>query len=109
MTTKPFAIPKRLAWEAYQRVKANRGAAGVDAVSQAHRIPIVPLVHQSDLILDSGSQTGVGNVLKSLFFSPVAPIDGGWIWGVGAEVLPTGSDDLLTADKWAAGPTAVVL
>lgn len=35
MTTKPFVIPKRLVWEAYQRVKANRGAAGVDAVSLA--------------------------------------------------------------------------
>jgi RNA-directed DNA polymerase len=28
--TKPFHIPKRAVWEAYQRVKANRGAAGVD-------------------------------------------------------------------------------
>jgi len=27
---KPFDIPKRTVWEAYQRVKANRGAAGVD-------------------------------------------------------------------------------
>ena len=27
---KPFDIPKRVVWEAYQRVKANRGAAGVD-------------------------------------------------------------------------------
>ena len=27
---KPFGIPKRWVWEAYQRVKANRGAAGVD-------------------------------------------------------------------------------
>lgn len=33
MSTKPFVISKRLVWEAYQRVKANRGAAGVDAVS----------------------------------------------------------------------------
>ncbi len=31
--TKPFAIPKRLVWEAYQRVKANKGAAGVDGQS----------------------------------------------------------------------------
>lgn len=31
MPTKPFDISKRLVWEAYQRVKANRGAAGVDA------------------------------------------------------------------------------
>ena len=27
---KPFAIPKQLVWEAYRRVAANKGAAGVD-------------------------------------------------------------------------------
>ncbi len=32
---KPFDIPKQLVWEAYQRVKANRGAAGVDRESLA--------------------------------------------------------------------------
>ena len=32
---KPYAIPKRLVWDAYQRVKANRGAAGVDGESLA--------------------------------------------------------------------------
>src|SRR3954452_13724095 len=32
---RPFAIPKQLVWDAYQRVKANRGAAGVDGVSLA--------------------------------------------------------------------------
>ena len=32
---KPFDIPKQLVWDAYQRVKANRGAAGVDGVSLA--------------------------------------------------------------------------
>ena len=30
---KPFDIPKRWVWEAYKRVKANRGAAGVDEQS----------------------------------------------------------------------------
>ncbi|GCB49741.1 retron-type RNA-directed DNA polymerase [Streptomyces sp. NL15-2K] len=30
---KPFAISKRLVWEAYERVKANKGAAGVDECS----------------------------------------------------------------------------
>ena len=32
---KPFSIAKRLVWEAYERVKANRGAAGVDGQSLA--------------------------------------------------------------------------
>jgi RNA-directed DNA polymerase len=32
---KSYDIPKQLVWEAYQRVKANRGAAGVDGVSLA--------------------------------------------------------------------------
>src|ERR1700678_3273086 len=30
---KPYTIPKRLVWEAYRRVKANKGAAGVDRMS----------------------------------------------------------------------------
>jgi RNA-directed DNA polymerase len=30
---KPFDIPKQLVWEAYERVRANKGAAGVDGQS----------------------------------------------------------------------------
>ena len=30
---KPFDIPKQLVWEAYKKVKANKGAAGVDGQS----------------------------------------------------------------------------
>lgn len=32
---KPYAIPKQIVWEAYKKVKANRGAAGVDGQSLA--------------------------------------------------------------------------
>ena len=34
-TPKPYAISRQLVWDAYQRVKANRGAAGVDGQSLA--------------------------------------------------------------------------
>ena len=31
--SKSFGIPKRMVWEAYRRVKANKGAAGIDEES----------------------------------------------------------------------------
>jgi RNA-directed DNA polymerase len=34
-TAKPFSIAKRMVWEAYKRVKANQGAAGVEEASLA--------------------------------------------------------------------------
>lgn len=33
---RPFPIPKREVWEAFKRVKANQGAAGVDGQSIAN-------------------------------------------------------------------------
>ncbi len=71
---------------------------------------ILPVVWQDDIAPGAGSQTGIGDVVQSLFLSPKAPTSGGWIWGAGPVfLLPTGSDDLLTADQWGAGPTVVVL
>ena len=71
---------------------------------------IVPVIDQSDIFPGAGDQFGMGDVLQSLFFSPVAPTKGGWIWGVGpAFLLPTATDDLLGADKWGVGPSAVAL
>ena len=71
---------------------------------------IVPLVSQTDIFAGSGRQSGLGDVVQSLFFSPKAPTAGGWIWGAGPVfLLPTGTDDLLSGGKWGAGPTAVVL
>ena len=70
---------------------------------------ILPVVTQDDIFADAGRQSGIGDVVQSLFFSPRAPVRG-WILGAGPVfLLPTGSDELLTADKWGAGPTAVLL
>jgi hypothetical protein len=70
---------------------------------------IVPVIWQDDVAPGGGSQSGFGDVLQSVFFSPKAPTESGWIWGVGpAFLLPTGSSDF-TLDQWAVGPTAVAL
>ncbi len=71
---------------------------------------IVPLVTQSDIFPGSGSQTGLGDIVQSLWFSPKQPTASGWIWGAGPVFLfPSGTDELLSTEKWGAGPTAVVL
>ena len=71
---------------------------------------IVPIVGQDDIFPFAGHQFGLGDTTQSLFFSPKAPGPGGLIWGAGPVVLiPTGTDDLLSAEKWGAGPTAVML
>jgi hypothetical protein len=38
-----------------------------------------------DGVSGSGSQTGLGDVVQSLFFSPKAPTADGWIWGCGPQ------------------------
>ncbi len=71
---------------------------------------IVPIVDQSAIFPGAGSQTGIGDTVQSLFLSPTAPTASGWIWGAGpAFLLPTGTNDLLTTDKWGIGPTGVML
>lgn len=70
---------------------------------------ILPLVYQDDISPGAGSQSGIGDIVQSVFFSPSRPVND-WTWGVGPVFLfPTGSDELLTTDKWGAGPTAVAL
>jgi hypothetical protein len=71
---------------------------------------ILPLVSQKDVAPGAGSDSGIGDITQSFFFSPKQPTAGGWIWGAGpALLLPSGSEPRLTADKWGLGPTAVVL
>ncbi|WP_257280920.1 MULTISPECIES: hypothetical protein [unclassified Endozoicomonas] len=71
---------------------------------------ILPLIEQNDVAGSSGSQSGTGDIVQSLFFSPKRPTNNGWIWGAGPVfLLPTASDELLGTEKWGLGPTAVLL
>lgn len=70
---------------------------------------IVPII-DAESPVGGDDESGLGDVLQSFFFSPKAPTDSGWIWGVGPVLLfPTATEDELGGEKWGAGPTAVVL
>ena len=71
---------------------------------------IIPVIDQDDVPLNGLGESGVGDIVQSLFFSPKKPTSNGVIWGVGPVfLLPTASDHMLSAEKWGIGPTAVAL
>jgi hypothetical protein len=71
---------------------------------------ILPIIDQDDVPFSGVGETGLGDTVQSLFFSPKAPTSSGWIWGAGPVfLLPTATDDILGAEKWGIGPTAVAL
>jgi len=79
---------------------------------------ILPVIYQEKIIPEThngmvdynASQSGLGDTIQNLFFSPAKPMFGGWIWGAGPVFqLPTATDRLLGQGQWCAGPTAVVL
>lgn len=70
---------------------------------------ILPVIEQEGLAAmgDSLDESGLGDITQSFFFSPK---NSDLIWGVGpAFLVPTATDELLGAEQWCAGPTAVVL
>ena len=69
---------------------------------------IVPIISQEDVI-PGISQSGLGDIVQSFFFSPKKPV-GGLILGFGPVMLyPTATDSLLGTEQWGAGPTGLVL
>jgi len=72
-------------------------------------IPIV--IDQNNIAGLSGSQSGFGDIVQSLWLSPSQPTSFGLIWGAGVALLwPSGNaDPLLGAGKFGVGPTAVGL
>jgi hypothetical protein len=70
---------------------------------------IIPFVDQTDVV-GSNSQSGMGDIVQSFFFSPKKPGPGGIIWGAGPVVMfPTATSDLLGSEKFGLGPTIVAL
>ena len=68
---------------------------------------IVPIIDQKDVIPGT-SQSGVGDIVQSFFFSPKAPTAEGLIWGAGPVFLfPTHS--AVSGEQFAAGITGVML
>jgi len=71
---------------------------------------ILPIVNQHDVPANGLGESGVGDIVQSLFLSPKEPTSNGVIWGVGPVfLLPTASDNALGGEKWGVGPTAVAL
>lgn len=69
---------------------------------------IVPLISQDDIFPGADSQFGQGDTLQSFFFVP--PTVNGFTWGAGPAIqYKTGTDRLLSTEKWGAGPTLVAL
>jgi hypothetical protein len=68
---------------------------------------ILPIVHQHN-VANIGTQSGLGDVTQSFFFSPADSKK--FIWAVGPVLLiPTATDDLLGTKKFGIGPTVLAL
>lgn len=69
---------------------------------------IMPVIKQPDLLTTSDDTWGIGDINMSLFLAPAKST--GLIWGVGPILqFPTGSDEVVSSRKWAAGPAGVGL
>lgn len=70
---------------------------------------VVPWVYQEDRI-GTDSQSGFADATATFWLSPAAEKPGAPIWGVGPIFqLPTATDDLLGAEKWCLGPSAILV
>ena len=69
---------------------------------------IIPIIHQANVTAPGAGQSGLGDVVQSLFLSPNKSEP--FIWGVGPAVLvPTATNKFLGSKQLGLGPTVVVL
>ncbi|SFU02093.1 hypothetical protein SAMN04489724_3362 [Algoriphagus locisalis] len=69
---------------------------------------VLPVVTQYSITAPGEKQSGLGDAVMSAFFSPANSEK--LTWGVGpALLIPTGTNDFLTTEKFGMGPTAIAL
>jgi hypothetical protein len=69
---------------------------------------IIPIIHQANVTAPGAGQTGLGDVVQSLFLSPNKTEP--FIWGIGPAILvPTATNQFLGSKQLGLGPTVVVL
>jgi hypothetical protein len=70
---------------------------------------VLPVITQVDITGPDTHQSGLSDALVSSFFSP-ALSKNGITWGIGPVfLLPTATNDFLGSDRFAAGPTGIIL
>lgn len=70
---------------------------------------ILPVIRQTDVASGLGSQSGIGDIVQSLFSHPLQQPRAAGFGVPNGILLPTGSDDRLASYSWGIGPTAVAL
>ena len=67
---------------------------------------IMPIISQPDLLSESGSTSGFGDITFTAFYAPESK---GLVWGVGPAInIPTAKEGLGT-NEWGFGPSLVAL
>ena len=70
---------------------------------------IIPYISLDD-VTPGSSDSGLGDIQQSFFFSPKKPSSRGLIWGAGPIIqIPTSSSNGLGRNEWGAGITGLVL
>ena len=71
---------------------------------------IFPIIEQKDIFPGAGTQSGLGDITETLFFSPAQPTESGWTYGAGPVIqLDTATDDYLGLDEHGLGLSYIAL
>ena len=98
----------------YNGVKNTLNIQPVIPIALSHKLNVItriimPIVTQYNITAPNTQQSGLSNFVASAFFAP-SNTKNGVTWGAGpAFLLPTTTNDLLGTNRFAIGPTVVIL